>query len=295
MDWPRAKTMLIVCFLVLNLVLAFNLYIEPILTGDADNISPERFESIINVLRQNNVEIEVAVPRNAPRLPFYRVALLPYTVEEIFTLRNGLLGPDAAMTSVSAVPRENDPSSFVAESEDIVVTALGYFSYYNRGLFLSEASPDMEAEEARDIAAAFLLSRFGTIDSYSFDNARFIEGMGYRVEYVQIHDDTPIYPGHIMVLVKPEGVVSIWQLRLNVLSAGGQDKRVVSAADALLSMLSHRLTIGETGAMTVREIQLGYYSRVYDTFESWQAAPVWRIRTDRGDYFVNAHSGIIEE
>jgi regulatory protein YycI of two-component signal transduction system YycFG len=295
MDWPRAKTILIVCFLILNVILAYNLYIEPLLEGDSDNISRSRFDSIMNVLGQNKVSIDTAVPRNTPRLAFYRVALHPFSAEEIFALRNGLLGPDASLTSTSAVPDDNNPAGFMLGQEDMTVTALGYLSYYNRELFLADVGEDISYEEARAQADAFLRSRLPGFDQYLFDAVTYVEGMGHRVEYVQMHDETPVYPGHVMALVKSDGVVALWQLRLKIMSGEGQEKKIVSAADALLSMLSHRLTVGDSGPVTVQEIALGYYSRVYDTFESWQTAPVWRVRTDHGDYFINAHSGIIEE
>ncbi|HSL93243.1 MAG TPA: two-component system regulatory protein YycI, partial [Bacillota bacterium] len=292
---PRAKTILIASFFILNVLLAYNLYIEPLITGDSDNISRERFDSIMNVLGQNDVTIDAEVPRNTPRLAFYQVSLHPFTTEEIFALRNGLLGPDAAMTSISAVPDENNPAGFMLGQEDMAVTALGYLSYYNRDLFLADDGESLAAEDAQALADTFLQERFPGLSQYTFDSVTYVAGMGHRVEYVQQHDQTPVYPGHVMVLVKSDGVVALWQLRLQVIAATGQEKKIVSAADALMSMLSHRLTVGEPGAVTVRQIELGYYSRVYDTFESWQTAPVWRVRTDHGDYFINAHSGIIEE
>lgn len=295
MDWPRAKTILIVCFLVLNIILAYNLYIEPLVAGDSDNISRDRFDSIMNVLKQNSVSIETAVPRNTPRLAFYRVALHPFSPEEIFALRNALLGPDASLTSASAVPDENNPAGFILGQEDMTVTSLGYLSYYNRDLFLADEGDEMDATKARILADTFLRERFPGADDFAHDSVTYIPGMGYRVEYVQMHEGTPIYPGHVMVMVKDAGVVALWQLRLQVMAREGQEKKIVSAADALLSVLSHRLTVGEAGAVTVQQMELGYYSRIYDTFQSWQTAPVWRVRTDRGDYFINAHSGVIEE
>ncbi len=295
MDWPRAKTILIACFVVLNVVLAYNLYLEPILAGSSDNIRSDRFDSIMNVLRQNGVSIDVAVPRNTPRRAFYRVALHPFSAEDIFALRNGLLGPDAAMASLSAVPDENNPAEFVLGYEDMTVASLGYLSYYNRSLFLADSGEGSGNDAARTLADSFLLARFPNHNHYAFDSVVYIAGMGYRVHYVQVHESTPMFPGHLMVLVRDESVVALWQLRLQVMSREGQAKRIVSAAEALLSVLSHRLTVGEPGAVAVQQIDLGYFSRVYDTVESWQTAPVWRVRTDHGDYFVNAHSGIIEE
>lgn len=295
MDWPRAKSILILCFLALNILLAYGLYIEPMLQGDSDNLSRERLDSIMNVLAQNGVRVDFALPRTTPRLSFYRVATGTFTAEEVFGLRNSLLGPDALLTSVSALPDPENPASFLLDQKELIVTAFGSVAYYNHGNFLSGNLPPLTPEEARGLADTFLEERLGGPGDYVFDAVHYVPVLGHRVEYVQRHEETPVYPGQLVVLVRPSGVAALWKLRLSVISREGAEKRIISAPEALLNMLSHRLNTGQTAPVVVEELELGYYSQVYDTFDSWPVAPVWRVRTDSGDYHINAHSGIIEE
>ena len=274
--------------------MAYRLYYEPVFLSASDNLSRDRFDSIMNVLRQNGVDIQAQVSRATPRKPFFRVAVRPFSPEEISYLRSTLLGPAAELNSEYPLPTETDAVSFVAGYEEMVATSLGYLSYYNRGLFASPET-DITEELARELADQFVVQRLGGPQDFVFDTITHLDRMGYRVEYVQVHEEIPIYPAHIMVLVRPGGVAGAWMCRLRVVSTDGTEKTTRSAAEALLSMLSHRLTVGETGSVVVHSIELGYYSRIYDTLDPWSAAPVWRIRTDRGDYFINAHSGIVEE
>ena len=104
-----------------------------------------------------------------------------------------------------------------------------------------------------------------------------------------------MFPGYVMMIVKPSGVAAMWMSRLGVSSQLLGGKPVITAHEALLGLLSHRLNSGETSKMEVSSIDLGYYSNIYDSDQAWQAVPVWRVYTSVGDFYVNAWSGIIEQ
>jgi regulatory protein YycI of two-component signal transduction system YycFG len=293
MDWPRAKTILIVCFLALNLFISYDLYIQPVFRGISDSLSPDRFDSIMNVLNQNGMDIQMQLPRSTPLKAFIRVAVNPYSEGEIIILRDRVLGPTASRISENALPTEESAVNYLLGAEELVVTSLGYVSYYNRALFAMDGA--VTSDEARQMADQFLQEKLGAPQDFTYDSTSFVDSMGMKVEYVQIHEEFHIFPARIVVMVNPSGVVAAWVYRLRVTSVDANQKPIQSAAEALLNLLSHRFTVGAKEALTVYEMELGYYSRLYDTLDPWPAAPVWRVRTNAGDFFVNAHSGVVEE
>ncbi len=293
MDWPKAKTLLIICFLLLNMFMSYELYIQPALLGTSDNISPGRFDSILNVLGENGFDIQVPIPRSTPQKSSIRVAARPLSQEEILGLRDRLLGSEAVLILESKMQSGHSSVTYMLGAQELIVTSLGYVSYYNRSIF-TDSGP-MSQEDAQRAADYFVSNRLDGSNAFAYDSIEHIEPMGYRVQYAQIYQDTNIYPAHLMVLVNPSGVAAAWMSRLQIRATEGDLKAIRSAAEALLSLLSYRLTFGETAQLTILEMELGYYSKLHYTLDPWSAAPVWRIRTDKGDFYLNAHSGVVED
>lgn len=293
MDWPRVKNILIVSFLILNLVLAFRLYLQPNLAFSAERLSEESLDAIVHVLEQNGVTIGVALPRTLGRIPAKKIRVQAYTAAEVTRMSTQVLGPAAEQTSPNAFPLEDQPVSFVSGFEELVITSRGFVTYYDRGL--TPANTVISEEEAQAIADKFMREKLGNPADFVADGINYIEPMGYRVDYVQKHKDSLMFPGYIMMIVKPSGVAAMWLCRLEIGSQRFSGKDILSSQEALLNLLSYRLNSGETSQMEVLKVDLGYHGGIHDSDQAWDAVPVWRIYTSVGDFFVNALSGIIEQ
>ncbi|MBS3873126.1 MAG: two-component system regulatory protein YycI [Firmicutes bacterium] len=296
MDWGRVKTLLIVSFLILNILLAGRLYFVPELEmylGLTDRASSE---AVLRALQAHEVVLTGTLPTVALRAPFAQVSLRRLNHNDIDLLRRQILGDEAVHSTIATTddrPLVEQPTSFVLGHEDLVITTQGYISYHNRAVAKTEAP--LDAEQAVQVAEEFFRHRMDGPRDFVFDSVIPLEEGSYRVEYVQTFRGNRIFPGYIIMVIKGGEVAAMWMSRLNVALEAGGAKPVLPASGAVLSLLNHRLNRGETGAMEVLEVLFGYHSPIYDAIDpSWRGVPVWRIRTNAGVYFINAHSGVPE-
>lgn len=295
MDWPRAKNMLVVCFLVINLLLATRLYIIPQLDS---SMRPMSREAIVRVLEKNNVHLASTLPRRASTASFARVSISSYNAKDIAELALTILGPNGVRVSKNEQPSDDEPVTYMLRNDEVVVvTRRGYVSYQNRAVEPSLAP--LTELEARRMAEEFFHERLGGPRDFAYDSLIVMEGdsanRSYRIDYVQKHRDSYVFPGYIMIVVKPGGVAAMWMCRLNVSLEAGTAKTSLSATEAVLSLLNYRHNAGDHSEMTVHGADFGYHSPIYDSVDpSWRAVPVWRIATSLGDFYINAHSGVPE-
>jgi len=291
MDWPRAKSILIIAFLVLNLGLALQLYLLPRLDLSARPVSQEAIE---RVLMRNEVLLAGELPRRGPTAPFALLSPPAYSDREITAIARDLLGPQAKQVEPATIPSADRSISYSgALGELVVVTAKGFISYQNQ-IAPDPAANPLTAEDAVRKASAFVRERIGTA-GFAYDGVTALTPSGFRVDYIQNFRGSFVFPGYITLVVKPEGIVAMWMYRLRVAFETRTDRRILSAAEAVLSLSNHRQNAGETGGLTVQQVDFGFHSPVYDTVDpTWRGVPVWRILTSRGEFFINAHSGVLE-
>lgn len=293
MDWRRVKTLLIVSFLLLNILLAGRLYFVPELEMYLGLTGRASSEAVLRALESHGVVLTGALPAVALRAPFAQVSLRQLSEAEINHLRRQVLGAEAVRTSPEDIPVLEHPLSFVLGQQELIITTRGFVSYHNRAV--AKAQAPMNADEAKRIAGEFFSERMSAPSDFVFDSVISLDEGSYRVEYVQTIRANRVFPGYIIVVVKGGEVAAMWMSRLNVALEAGGAKPVLPAGEAVLSLLNHRLNRGETGTLEVLEMQFGYHSPIYDAIDpSWRGVPVWRIRTNDGDYFINAHSGVPE-
>lgn len=79
MDWGRAKTILILSFLALNLVLVYQLWMNRTQMEEAEIDQAEIAEEIRQLLSSHNIQLKVDVPELAPRLKEITVRFLIQT------------------------------------------------------------------------------------------------------------------------------------------------------------------------------------------------------------------------
>ena len=293
MDWPRVKNILIISFLILNLLLVFRLYVQPNYAFPGERLSEESMDAIVEVLKQNGVTINTALPRVSSRRPAINISLHAYSAEEIAQMRTNILGPLAPQD----VAPEDEQYVFTLDNELLIITSRGYVTY-----IVNDPDPDpdpvgsaISETEAKAIANEFMGKKLGNPKNFVFDGISFTEGMGYLVDYVQTHNNSSMFDGYITMVVKPSGVARMWLCQLDISSKPWGGKDVLTPHEALLKLHSHRVNSGETDKMEVLRVDLGYYGSIYDSDQAWEAVPVWRIYTSVGDFKVNALSGIIEQ
>ncbi|MBT9154426.1 MAG: hypothetical protein DDT39_01100 [Firmicutes bacterium] len=290
MDWSRAKTILIIAFLVLNVVLAVQLYLLPMFDLSGRPVSPEVIKQL---LEGKGVQLAVTLPRRGPTAPFALLSTPAYSDREITTIARDLLGGNAARIAPGGSLGAEAAVSYRGDGGQlVVVTARGLVSYENQKA--AGGVSTFSAEEAARKAAVFVHERIGET-GFVFEGVTPLESGGFRVDYLQRFRGSYVFPGYITLVVKSEGVVAMWMHRLRVSFEVGTARRILSAHEAVLSLVNHRQNAGETGDLAVQKMDFGFHSPIYDTVDpTWRGVPVWRIRTSRGEFFLNAHSGVLE-
>ncbi|WP_162523620.1 two-component system regulatory protein YycI [Calorimonas adulescens] len=265
MDWLRAKNILIVTFIVIDVMLLVSVFmnygvIEPLK-------EKQEAEDALNILKSAGVQIETEVPQKTPAMALLRVELYDYNSKNLINriLSGGyseeISGDEhvyKTLTEVLTVAPNGDlyyksmvPLIFNVSIEEGLLNFLT-----SKGL----AEPGMYIDSVEKQGDTYIVKITHQVDGYFLD-----------ISYMQ----AKIGPHNIEIVkhwLKPVGYLQ-------------QRKRVVPAYKALLSFMS-----GVQAPTTVKDVKLGYYFR-WDEAASGEAVPVWRISTDGDVYYFNAYTG----
>jgi hypothetical protein len=287
-NWRRAKNLLLISFLLLDLMLAW-LYVglRAETRGHAAGVGVE--PEILAQLADNNITLSTELPRGTPELAVLKVGLKrqnPYPLALTFF---------GSLEEVKMV-RLDDPlliAAFSRGREELLFYSSGVTVYTCPGPADPAGSSQSKAE-AEQRAREFLAKHGG------LDELQLLRSVPYRrqgtflVEFTQSWQGRPLVGASGAVLVvTPAGVENCWRRYLTVFGESGIRRSVIPAEAALLALALERSRPQAT-PLTVKEITLGYYNKIYNADE-WEAAPVWRIWTGGDTYFyINAFTGELE-
>lgn len=287
MDWRRARTILLIAFAVVNLLLV------DALRGDG-----ETFPTLLgSVSRSQEQQLRVrladrglvlpagmGLPKTPPPMGFLRVEYRPDLTFRLLQLAYSQ-GKDFDILSI---PRLDPATEAIVYRPQARGDAAREVRLENRG-------------QVRQVAEDFLRARgllpVGAVFSGVFPQA---DGR-LMVEFVPQYGEVPIFSGYVRVWVSDRGIEEIAQFWITPLGLKeAAPKAVRPAAEALLRLAGHLEQAGN-GSRTIADIQLGYYSgplatgSVAEGVNSWETVPVWRITLDDGQqYYVNAFNGEFE-
>lgn len=288
MNWRRAKNLLLVSFLLLDLALAWlyqGLRAETMGHAAGAGVDPE----IVKQLGENNITLATELPRGTPELALLRVGVMrqnPYPLALTYF---------GTLEGVNMVRLDNPllQAAFSRDEEEVLFYSSGV-TVYTRHDESGPAGGNQSTAEAEKRAHQFLVEHGGLGDLQLLRTVPYRRQGTYLVEYTQNWQGRPLVGASGAVLVvTPTGVENCWRRYLTVLGESGIRRSVVSSEAALLALALDRPR-PEVAPMTIKEITLGYYNKIYNADE-WEAAPVWRFWTG-GDhyYYVNAFTGEME-
>lgn len=280
MDLSRAKTILIICFLLLNLFLAGRLWQFPRYIQARGAPTAAEVDRSRQALAEAGYELATAIPRQAPRLALLHVTRRPPIASEWQRIVFG--------TTETEKSEENGKTVFLRGKERLEITVDGR-------LVFSRPAPVPDGGEAdednRQSVEKFLRERGFWRDDLQFDFS-FPGGAGtsyYR--YAQVFQRMTLFSGYVEVRVT-DGIIREVSLSwLQPLEFSGQEVRVISAPEALTAFIGKGLSLPDK---RVVDITLGYFSQDYDA-SRWEIAPAWRIATADGrQFYFNAFTGELE-
>ena len=287
MDWSKAKNILILAFLALNIFLGYSLWKEAYLLFPSRVVTYQEIEKAEQKLDSINLELKASIPRQIYFMSFLTVSNKTYEGEDLA----GIL-----FSEEYSIDRSNEEEGFVVFQEgknELAIWDKGKV-VFTREPFSSieDETQEMEEEEAASVAEEFL-QEFGLFpfearleEVVAFEDGR------YFLLYNQVYKNQALFGSYLKVWVHPNGVEGFELYWLKPEGFSGEDISTVSAASALLN-LSEVISESEEKKV-VESISIGYYSEAFDA-QKWDTVPVWRIKiTGRGIYFINAYTGELE-
>ncbi|MDW7651706.1 MAG: two-component system regulatory protein YycI [Bacillota bacterium] len=277
MDLSRAKTILIIAFLILNLFLGHRLWVSPQALQAGRALTGEDAEVAREQLQEAGFEMIVPVPRQIPRLSLLHVSRVPYNEK---SWAHSFFGED-----VPGVVTESGSIRYTKGAETVEVAKNGLVTYR------SDAG-DAMGEDSRQAVERFLKDHRLWHDDLRFDQIIHREEQGEsRVRYVQTYQGFPLFFSSVDALVIGGVVSEMTIFRVAPLGFSNNELQVISALDAVTTFLSQEPDFPDK---RIADISLGYYSQNYDA-ERWEIVPVWRIAALDGTvFYINAFTGDAE-
>jgi len=288
MDWSRAKDILIVAFLSLNLFLGFRLWTEMSRYPAASSqVLPEEITAALENLAAAGIELAVPIPRDVPPLPLLQVQVSSLNSQE---MARYFLGTLEGVHTVRT-PGPQGELLFVRGGEELSVYPNGILTY--RYLYPRPASPAGGRQEVEEWAEKFMAAQRELGQELRLKEIRELpQEEAFLVRLEQVYQDRPLVgSAGVEALVAGAGIKFLWQRPLEPLGPAGEKKPIIPATEALLRLAAAREANREGERITIVEIVLGYYNKLYDAQE-WEAVPVWALRTDQDQwYYINAFTG----
>jgi hypothetical protein len=298
-DWPQARSILLVAFTLVNLLLGYSIWgptgIFPELTGLPHN---EQVLQIRLTLLERGFELAAPLPVTPERLPFLRIEYRPTLVIDHFT--NELFGTPSFL-DIDVRPRVFDGAQ--GWVEPLYDPQSQVISYQPGATGVAARSWRLEnKEQVQSEVSDFLRTQHILPKDAQFHGIYPKPNSGnYIVEYFPWYQNFPVFSGYLRVEVSVDGIESISKFWIQPLRyKDDQYKAVRPAAEALLRLVGHLERTGNRRRV-ISDIRLGYYAGraliplQSDSINRWDTVPVWRIQLDTGDvYYINAFNGEFE-
>lgn len=291
MDLSRAKVVLIVAFLILNLFLLYQIVEKegmdnPALFGGEEAVT--RMEA---ALQEANLTLDVNLPRSGMRAAYLVVEPWQSTLEEVAEMLWRALeneeDPFPFDSIVTTENHENNTMSYTFGSYELFFDQEEFFS-------LVGAFEGLSPDELKQVADDFT-KRLSFPGDFVYD---YREGLNMEtvLHYRQEFEGFPLYAGYMRFHHHRDSGVEIRFHRLEPLGFGERRREVIPPNTALWRFLDAYTADGRVSQPTsVVDFTLGYYSEEYDA-QLWEIPPVWRIRLLNEEvYYINAFTGYHEK
>ncbi len=294
MDLSRAKMVLIITFLILNLFLLYQIVMDegmynPVLFGPREEVS--RLEK---AMQEANLSLDIPLPRGGMSVAYLVVMPWQPVEEDVVAMlwqglgndtENGIFSSNDLLANAES---ENNISRWRFGPYELFLSKEGPFQLHNafKGL-------DPEKKES---AAAEFMNRVSFLQDFVYDYKVAKHGKT-AIYYHQEFEAFPLYAGYVEFDCggEHEPGCEVYLYRLEPLGFGEQKREVIPPSTALWRFLdAYTESEYSHDPMVIVEFSLGYYSEEYDA-ERWEIPPVWRIRLLNGEiFYINAFTGYLE-
>lgn len=269
MNWETAKTWLIGLFLILDVLLGWQLYSSRQVASGYAESQTDLLANTKTLLAEHGLTLASDVPTKQPELASFQAQVakpgLKKLVKAIF--------PNAKTIDV-------------ANAYDQATTNIGQIT------LLPDGSWQVTFNKIQP-----LTSKQGPI-SYAYQGNEYTEdsvsSSDKHMTFMQSYKSYPIFDAQFSTTQIRGGLLSFTQIEINSIRPTGAPKPVISALDALDSLANSVDKTGNGGDNKILKVDLGY-ARKMPLYQSGAAEnywfPVWRVVTKIQTYYVNAFTG----
>ena len=278
MDFRRVKAILLAVFLALNLFLGYQWWtLRSAVSVYAQPLS-DQMASAQSALAKHNVAVAAPIPTLQPVMSLLKVAPDRAAPGSVAAL--ALPGRIAALGA-------GRPNVWGGAAGRVAETGPGRFTVAYNARLPAGTVPVRPGHVASDVRR-WLERHAYAFNAYAPLLSRHTRAT-YTLVYTQSENGYPLWNARLEATVRGGRLTGYTQTALRVLGTG-ESRQVINAASALLSIATF-MDKGHINAdNTVVGIRLGYFSQVQSD-RLWYLAPVWRVDSRLGVFYVNAFTG----
>jgi len=275
MEWEKAKTYILITFVILNLCLAGLLFNE----NRRYTLTSDRERTILSVLSQNNINLYTLPMRRFAPMRRLDISGFYYDIDELLPI----FFSDPLPTRCEDVPFYSFRTDY---SELTITNGFVFFEIldttapninpwlHDEDIFISQHFPDF----VEDIS-------FSTFD-------------GERVIFLQEYRGQKIESNSIEFLITDEGITQIEMQFGRVLGHGGDPRMIFAPDEALLTFMQRARSMAEENPIFITRMELVYYKEYASDQPGtvYHAVPFYRIfirGNDDHPFLINAYTNMI--
>ncbi len=283
MNWSRAKTILILCFLAGNLLLGYQFLTEirpadGVINSDRPGLQVSFEEKLWDV----GIELGTEMPEGTPRLAPLELLKGEPDLERLLPV----LFEDEDLTPITI---GGLPAGFRSESAILLRSTEGTIRYQRL-----DGEMENNVTEAIAVARAHeLLAYLGRQPEEMIQDWTSQLEEGRRiVRFLEHHDGRPLFSGGMGMTVDDEGILEFNFLPLQARERSEEVRAVLPAKQVTTANLSRIGQLAPEEASLV-EVTLGYFGDVAEGTTTVE--PAWRLRFHDDTFIIiNAFSGVIK-
>ena len=288
MEWERAKTFILVFFVILNLGLGLLLFVE----NRRYVVTPEREQTIISIMARNNITFDPQYIRQFPIRQFPPMRAISVT---------GFYYDAAALAEIffgdaAGVVHFDTPSGQILTYGDAeLVISHGFISYYNPagrgGIPLDGLSRD---------AAVALTDEFVNAHwpEFRLDDV-FVAEDWLRLSYRQVYRGYVIHTNFIELVVTDVGIEQVDMQFGRVLEWYGPESPIAAPDEVLLTFVQRVRGVAMDSPIVITHMDLVYFQEELgstDPYARYRVLPFYRVFIDGGGsdpFLINAFTNEI--
>ncbi|MFZ5353963.1 MAG: hypothetical protein ACOZCL_14755 [Bacillota bacterium] len=302
MDWARAKTILIIVFIGVNMILSYFLLVTS--NGSVFTVPQDRIDITMEYLKKHNVNIKAELPRKITNI---RPVVVDFKVFKDTEL-------SVFFPQRSYINRINEEISYLLVQGDISIRVTNdkLMQYDNPGIAAVEGD---KLELCYTVINSFI-QKLGISPKECYIKSYTNEDGYVRVKYGQLYKGYKLSDSFIDITASTEGIRKASVIWFGSVTPVDSSSSVVTHLSALVALHEYISTrpreVADTAqsedtqgmeaaipqndtSLTVYSIELGYYQRVngLDPILEGIATPVWQIRTDTHEIYVDAYGELV--